>query len=312
MARRDLYRARSQFRVSMFVRHDGHAPPGDGQFHELADHGFVARIIRVHGHGHIGQHRFRPGGGDFDIVLPPNTGAVELHAIGQRIFEMPEMAFHFARFHFKVGNRGFQLRVPVHQAFVAVNQALVVKVHEHFHDRFGKMRVHRELFAAPVHRTAQPAQLARDRAAALLLPLPHLVHEGFARVIGAFVLPLFQLAFHHHLGGDPGMVGSHHPQRILAAQPFVTDDDILQRVIQRMADVQAAGDIGRRVDDGEGGRVRPVGAEQPVRFPVGIPFRLNRGGVESLVQFGAHAGQRLCQWRCCGATFRAQRPISSE
>src|SRR3546814_2212131 len=62
-----------------------------------------------------------------------------------------------------------------------------------------------------------------------------------------------------------------HPQRILAAQPFITDDDVLQRVVQRMADMQAARHVRRRVDDGEGFRRGPFRAEQPLLLPMGVP-----------------------------------------
>ena len=51
---------------------------------------------------------------------------------------------------------------------------------------------------------------------------------------------LVELALDHHLGGDAGMVGADHPQRVLALQPRVADEDVLQRVVERMADVERA------------------------------------------------------------------------
>ena len=74
------------------------------------------------------------------------------------------------------------------------------------------------------------------------------------------------------------------------SQTLVPDHYVLESVIQGMADMERAGDIGWRIDNGERGGVRSFGAEQAVAFPVGIPFRLDGGGVESLVEFGAHAG----------------------
>ena len=76
------------------------------------------------------------------------------------------------------------------------------------------------------------------------------------------------------------MVGAHHPQRVLAAQPFVADHDVLQRIVERMADMQAAGDVGRRIDD----RVRlgfgTVGTKKAFLFPMRVPALLDFGRVE--------------------------------
>src|SRR3546814_13052516 len=71
------------------------------------------------------------------------------------------------------------------------------------------MRVHRELLARPVHRAAEAAELAGDLAAAFRLPLPHLVDEIFAAVVGALVLPGLELAPDDHLRCDTGMVLSY-------------------------------------------------------------------------------------------------------
>ena len=77
------------------------------------------------------------------------------------------------------------------------------------------------------------------------------------------------------------MVGAHHPQRVLAAQPLVADHDILQRVVERVADMQAAGDVGRGVDDRIGLGVGAFGAEQALVLPMSVPARLDFGGIES-------------------------------
>src|SRR3546814_17666075 len=128
------------------------------------------------------------------------------------------------------------------------------------------MGVEWELFAGTVHRVAEAAELAGDPAAAFRFPLPDLVDEIFAAVVGAFVLPRFELALDHHLRRDAGMIHADDPQSILAAQAFVADEHVLSRVVERMADVQRAGDVRRRVDDREGCRVGPRRAQQPGAF----------------------------------------------
>ena len=255
----------------MFVGHDGNAAPGDRQDDVLADHALVAGVLGVDGHGHVGQHGFRARGGDHDMVGP----VIEAHTIGQRIAEPPEAALDLARFDFEVGNRGLELGVPVHQPLVAVDQALIVEVDEDLDHRAGEVRVHRELFAAPVHRAAQAAQLARDRAAAFRLPFPHLGDELLAGVVGALVTGGFELALDDHLRGDARMVGADHPQGVLALEALVTDHDVLKRVVERVADVERAGYVGRRVYDGKRLGLRALGTEQAALLPMLVPARLD-------------------------------------
>ena len=75
--------------------------------------------------------------------------------------------------------------------------------------------------------------------------------RNFSRpdVAAARLLPLHQLALDHHLGGDAGVVGAGLPQHVLAAHALEAAQDVLQRVVERMAHVQRAGDVGRRDDD---------------------------------------------------------------
>ena len=145
--------------------------------------------------------------------------------------------------------------------------------------------------------------MASDLPAALCLPLPDDVDKFITAVIGALVLPLFKLALDHHLRRDARMVHADHPQRILALQAGMADQDILQRVIKRMADMQAARHIRRRVDDGKGLRIGALGAEGAARFPMLKPFGFDCRRVECLVdshgpapypRFAQRKTPRLC------------------
>ena len=88
------------------------------------------------------------------------------------------------------------------------------------------------------------------------------------------------------------MVGADHPQRILTLQPGMADQYVLQRIVERMADVQAAGDIGRRVDNRIRFRLGPMRAIGAAFFPMLGPFSLDTREVECLVD--SH-GLRPCQ-----------------
>ena len=110
----------------MFVGDNRDQAAGDRQAYIFADQMRITFIRRVYGHRHIGEHRFGPRGCDGDKSA----------AIFERIFEVPELAVDFAGFHLKVGNRGFQAGVPIDEALVAVQQALIIQFNEHFDDGF--------------------------------------------------------------------------------------------------------------------------------------------------------------------------------
>ena len=151
----------------------------------------------------------------------------------------------------EVGDRGQQLGVPVHQALVLVDQPFLVERDEHLEHGLGQALVHGEALARPVAGGAEPLQLVEDHAAGFGLPLPDLVDELLAAEVAAVDLALHQLALDHHLRGDAGMVHARLPQHVLAAHALEADQDVLQRVVERMAHMQRAGDVGRRDDDGE-------------------------------------------------------------
>ena len=72
-----------------------------------------------------------------------------------------------------------------------------------------------------------------------------------------------ELALHHHLRRDAGVIGARLPQRVVAAHAVVAGEGVHQRVLERVAHVQRAGDVRRRDHDAIGrARVR-AGANQP-------------------------------------------------
>ena len=158
--------------------------------------------------------------------------------------------------------------------------------------------VHRETLVAPVTRRSETAELAGDRPARLRLPLPHMLEEGFAPDLRALDPLAGEVALDDHLRGDPGMVGADHPQSILAEHPLATGENVLKRIVERVADVERAGDVGRRHDD------RPrllvtavVRAEQPAALPMLVPALLDRCGIEGFRKL-AHAQARLAGGAC--------------
>ena len=138
-----------------------------------------------------------------------------------------------------------QNRIPVDQSLAPVDQSLLMQSDKDFPHRAGQIVIHREAFAAPVQRGTHTAQLLRYRAAGFLLPLPYPLNEGLA----AKVMPGFpnsvELSFDHHLGCNPGMIGSGLPQGFAAGHPVISDQGIHNGVLKGMPHVKAAGDIRR-------------------------------------------------------------------
>ena len=281
VGRRDLHRAGAFFRVGIFVGDDRNAPADQRQNGEFSDQIGEPGIGGMHRHRGVAEHGFRPRGGDGD-----ETVGCAL----DRVFYVPEIAAHLPAFDFEVGNGGVELRVPVHQPAVAIDQTLAVQRDEHLAHRLGQPLVHGEAFARPVQRGAEAAQLAGDGAAGLRLPLPHPVKEPLAPERLAAAALLGQQALHHHLGGDAGMVGAGLPQRVAPLHAAPADQRVLHREGQRMPHMQAAGDVRRRDHDGErGGVARGVAGEGAGRLPALVEPRL--GGVRGmrLVQHGLSA-----------------------
>ena len=154
--------------------------------------------------------------------------------------------------HLEIGDRGQQLRVPVHQPLVFVDQPLAIEFDEHLDHGARQAFIHGEALARPVAGRPQPLQLVDDGVAALGLPLPDPFQKLLAaHLAAAGLLPFHQLALDHHLGGDAGMVGAGLPQHVAAAHPLEAAENVLQCIVERVPHMQRAGHVRRRNHDGE-------------------------------------------------------------
>ena len=114
-----------------------------------------------------------------------------------------------------------------------------MKFYKNFKNGLGKPLIHREALARPIARCAEPLELVDDGAAQFGLPLPHALEEGLAaHLAAAGLLAFHQLAFDHHLRRDAGMVGAWLPEHVPAAHALEPAQDVLQRVVERMAHMQ--------------------------------------------------------------------------
>ena len=195
------------------------APAGQRQLHGMADQMGVTLVVGVHRDGGVAEHRLGPGGGDHDGLV---TVAVA---------DRDELAFVVAVLDLDVGQRRQAARAPVDDAFGPVDQAVVEEPLEDRLDRAGQALVHGEPLAGPVHAVAEAAHLAEDLAARFRLPLPDALDEGLAAKVVTAQALLGQLALHHILGGDPGVVHARQPQGVVALHAAAPDQRVHQRVV---------------------------------------------------------------------------------
>lgn len=174
--------------------------------------------------------------------------------------------------HFVIRKGGMAARAPVDDIFALVDQPFLIELHEHLAHGTGQIVVHGETLARPVHRGAERLNLIDDAVPVFLFPCPYPFDEGFAsHIVAAFAL-FCQRAFHHVLGGDSGVIRTGNPQHFLALLAGMATEDILERMVQRMSDMQRAGYVRRGNDDGIGFSLGVhVGREGVVLFPVSAP-----------------------------------------
>src|SRR5713101_8378360 len=135
----------------------------------------------------------------------------------------------------------------------------MIKLYENVADGAGEALIEREALAAPVRGYAEAFQLVDDLPAVGVDPLPHSLHEFLAAEVEARAALAGEVAVHHHLRADSGVIRSRQPERVEPAHALPAHYDVLQRLDQRVADVQASGDVRRRHDDR---KLRPLAVDE--------------------------------------------------
>ena len=196
----------------------------------------VALIFRVYGDGRIAQHGLRPRGRDGD----------EFICADNRIANLPQLSDHVFVLDFEIGDRGLMPGTPVHDVISAINQAFFIQADEHLAHGVRKIFVHGEVLAIPVDRSAEALHLVENRAAIKLLPFPDALNEFLAAQFAALLAFLGEVALHHHLRGDAGVIGAGQPQRDEAAHAMPARDNVHLRLAEHVPHVQLPGNVGRR------------------------------------------------------------------
>ena len=133
VAGRHLHDAGAEGRVDQHaVGDDRDLAAGQRQVDELADQVPVPRILGMHGHGRVAEHRLGPGRGDVQDFSGRRAG--------DRVLDRPEVALGFFVVNLVVGDGGPKLRVPVDQPLAAKNLAGLEQVEESAPNRASKAR----------------------------------------------------------------------------------------------------------------------------------------------------------------------------
>ena len=210
----------------------------------------------------IAEHGFRTGGRNMDKL--------SLFAFN-RIFVIIHFADGFLLDNLQVGNGGHKLGIPVNQFLGLVNQSILIQVYENFADGAAQTLIHGKTLAAPVAGSPQAAQLPANGAAALFFPFPDGFNKFFAAKVMAGNAFFGQITLNNHLGCDTGVIHAGLPENLFAEHTVIANQNILQRVVQRVSHMQNAGNVRRRNDNGKSLLVLAhVGLEIAAVFPVGI------------------------------------------
>ena len=279
---RDLHDARAELLLHVHVGDDGDLAARERQDDLLADEGREAFVRRVHRHGGIARQRLGARRRDHDVVdvqRPLHTRRAAHHGVAH----VPEVAVVGLVLHLVVRERRAAARTPVDDVVALVDEPLVEELREHLRHGLRAAFVEREALALPVRRVAEHALLVDDRAAVLPLPLPHALDERLAPEVLAALALLLERLLDDVLRRDARVVRPRQPQRVEAAHPAPAHEDVLDRLVERVAHVQDARHVRRRNHDGIRRAMPRLVMEISVLLPDGIPFGLGGLGVVALV-----------------------------
>ena len=288
---RDFHDAGPELRIDQLrIQDHRNQTVDEWMANELAVKVPVTLVVRMNGDCRIAEHRLGARGRDDDLAI----------SVRQRVREIEHGAFDvFLLLDLEVGEDGLRLDVPVHQAGVSVDEPLFVESHEGLPNGAYHVGVHSELGAGPVARSAHLAKLLKNPAARLLFPLPDPLDELLAAEVLAGQPLFLELALHHHLRCDAGVVDAWNPEGVEALHSLVAAEDVLEGRPASMPHVQRAGDVGRRNRQRVRGSmvVRVLGGrKQAGGLPEVVPARLRftrRVLLGHLVGMSAHPTDRV-------------------
>ena len=228
----------------------------------------------MHAHGGVAEHCLGPRGRELDRAIGWLAGCVD-----DRIGERPERSVDLLLVDLVVGDGGSEEGIPIHQPLPAVDQPVAKHAKERPPDCPRADRVQREPRPPPIARGTDPGQLREDPLLVGVLPVPNAVDQ----LLAANVVPGQTLLFEHspfddRLRRDAGVVGAGHPQRFPPLLTPQSGQQVLERAVESVTEMQSTRDVRKRNDDRV--RVAPgprIGVEDAPLPPGLEPLRLHVG-----------------------------------
>src|SRR6266436_5038676 len=120
-----------------------------------------------------------------------------------------------------------------------------------------------------------------------VLPLQYSPQKFFAtEIVARLVLGPAQIFFHSSLGSDSRMIHSRQPKDFESLHPRAACENVLDRVVQNMAEREHSRDVRRRHHDRKGWlRGLRICYEIAILQPALIPLRFNRIRIVPLGKF---------------------------
>ena len=268
------------------------------------------RGIGVHRNGRVAQQRLGPRRGHGHIARLPCL------RIDHRIADVPEVALHLLVENLIVADRRLQEGVPVDQPLSAADEPLLEEPVKRLTDRRGAPLVERKAGAVPVAARPQLTQLPEDAGLILLLPRPDPLHEFLAAEVvpGELFLPQ-QPPLDNRLRGDARVVGAGHPERAKALHAAGSHEDVLEGVVEGVAEVKGPRHVWRRDHHREDRLQSLLLARRGLRMPElsGIPQLAATdlgGGVVEVFRELVHRGKlrrKVEKLGLCGPSIPATR-----
>ena len=282
----DLHRAGAERRVDDGVRDDRDVALDERDAHAPPDQRGVAWIFGMHRDRRVAEDRLGPRGRDGDRRLGIRiAGAL----VDEVVPHAPQRARLRGRDDLEVADARPAARAPVDQGLGPVREVVPVQPLEGEPDRLRADRVHRVAQASPVAAAAEATLLHEDDLAGLGDEGLHPLEVPLAAEARAALALLGEDPVEHELGGDARVVEPGQEQRRVADHPGVTHHQVFDGGPLGMPEVEAARDVGRRLDDHERRQRRIRGRARTVR---GKDVRGEPALVDLVLELGGDVGAR--------------------
>src|SRR5918996_6652776 len=296
VGRRDLHGTGAELPLDVLVGDDPEAPSDEWQDRLVPDDVAIAVVVRMHGDCGVAEDRLRPCRGDSDRRVWVRRAVLT----GEVVANAPQRPRLFVLDVLEVADRRAAAGAPVHERLAAIREPRLPQPSEGDADGARASVVHREAQPRPVEARTQAPMLHADDVARLVHEAPH----AFQVALATKRLPRLALlgddAVEDELGCDAGVVDTGQPEGVVATHPVEASQDVLDEGGQRVAEVQRAGDVRRRLDDDEALRTprRLVrGAEGVGLEPTPVDRRLDRRGVVARWELASRRRHRFASGR---------------